>query len=275
MKRLLKNRKAYVGASLLAILMALGAAQLYLQEAVAQGKQAPRFEVDPFWPKPMPDNWVLGQTIGVSVDERDHVWIVHRGNDPALSTIPSWRSRLSGTGCASANAATRPRRYSNSTPPGNFVSAWGGPSRTGEYEWPTSNHSIVVDHKGFVWIGGNGPRRRAFLKFTRDGKFVAQYGKADARKDPASPANKPAFKADSTDMNSFGRVAKIMIDAKTNEGYVADGYLNHRVAVIDLDTGKIKRLWGAYGKPPTDEILAPYDPAAPVASSSATRFTAR
>jgi hypothetical protein len=82
MKRLFKNRKAYVGASLLAIMMALGAAQLYLQEAIAQGKQAPRFEVDPYWPKPMPNNWVLGQAIGVSVDERDHVWMVHRGSDP-------------------------------------------------------------------------------------------------------------------------------------------------------------------------------------------------
>lgn len=82
MKRLLKNRKAYVGASLLATMMALGGAQLYLQEAVAQGKQAPRFEVDPFWPKPMPNNWVLGQAIGVSVDEQDHVWMVHRGSDP-------------------------------------------------------------------------------------------------------------------------------------------------------------------------------------------------
>ena len=58
-------------------------------------------------------------------------------------------------------------------------------------------------------------------------------------------------------MDNFGRVAKIFIDPKANEGYVADGYLNHRVAVIDLDTGKIKRMWGAYGKPPTDENLPP------------------
>jgi DNA-binding beta-propeller fold protein YncE len=265
MKRLFKNRKAYVGASLLAIMMALGAAQLYLQEAVAQGKQAPRFEVDPYWPKPMPNNWVLGQAIGVSVDERDHVWMVHRGSDPGaldnteLAFPPARNGQRVGECC---NPAPPVLEFD---PAGNLVNAWGGPSRAGEYEWPTSNHSIVVDHKGFVWIGGNGPGDAHVLKFTRDGKFVAQYGKADVRKDPASPADKPAYKADSTDMNNFGRVAKIMIDAKTNEGYVADGYLNHRVAVIDLDTGKIKRMWGAYGKPPTDEVLPPYDPAAPVA----------
>jgi DNA-binding beta-propeller fold protein YncE len=265
MKRLFKNRKAYVGASLLAIMMALGAAQLYLQEAIAQGKQAPRFEVDPYWPKPMPNNWVLGQAIGVSVDERDHVWMVHRGSDPGaldpteLAFPPARNGQRVGECC---NPAPPVLEFD---PAGNLVNAWGGPSKTGEYEWPTSNHSIVVDHKGFVWIGGNGPGDAHVLKFTRDGKFVAQYGKADVRKDPTAPADKPAYKADSTDMNNFGRVAKIMIDAKTNEGYVADGYLNHRVAVIDLDTGKIKRLWGAYGRPPTDEVLPPYDPAAPVA----------
>ena len=53
-----------------------------LDRTSAQAKQAPKFEVDPFWPKPMPNNWVLGQTIGLTVDDRDHVWIIHRGNDP-------------------------------------------------------------------------------------------------------------------------------------------------------------------------------------------------
>ena len=265
MKRLFKDRKAYVGASLLAMMLALGTGQMYLQGALAQGKQAPRFEVDPYWPKPMPNNWVLGQAIGVSVDERDHVWIVHRGSDPgALDNTelayPPARNGLRVGECC--NPAPPVLEFD---PAGNLVNSWGGPSKAGEYEWPTSNHSIVVDHKGFVWIGGNGPGDAHMLKFTRDGKFVAQYGKAGAHRDPASPEDKPTFNADSNDMNNFGRVAKIMIDAKANEGYVADGYLNHRVAVIDLDTGKIKRMWGAYGKPPTDEVLPPYDPSAPVA----------
>jgi DNA-binding beta-propeller fold protein YncE len=66
-------------------------------------------------------------------------------------------------------------------------------------------------------------------------------------------------------MDNFGRVAKMFIDPKANEGYVADGYLNHRVAVIDLDSGNIKRYWGAYGKPPTDEPLGRYNPSDPPA----------
>ena len=80
--------------------------------------------------------------------------------------------------------------------------------------------------------------------------------------------------SNSLDMENFGRVAKIFIDPKANEGYVADGYLNKRVAVIDLDSGKIKRIWGAYGEPPTDANLGPYDPPRRCRASSATRCTA-
>jgi len=116
-----------------------------------------------------------------------------------------------------------------------------------------------------VWIGGNGGPDAHILKFTRDGKFVAQYGKKNARLKEGAAGAKPTFVANSMDMNNFGRVAKIFIDPKANEGYVADGYFNKRVAVIDLDSGKIKRFWGAYGAPPDDAPLGPYDPAAPVA----------
>ena len=209
-------------------MMALGAAQLYLQEAVAQGKQAPRFEVDPYWPKPMPNNSVLGQAIGVSVDERDHVWMVHRGSDPALSTLPNWRSFPRGMGSASVNAATRPRQYSNSTPPGTSSTRGAvrpRPENTSGRHRTTASSSTTRASSDRRQRAG----RRARSEIHPRGKFVAQYGKADVRKDPTAPADKPAYKADSTDMNSFGRVAKIMIDAKTNEGYVADGYLNHRV----------------------------------------------
>src|ERR1700687_5254856 len=70
------------GPILLALLFALGIAiELRPARVSAQPKneiQAPMFEVDPFWPKPLPNHWVLGPTIGVSVDVHDHVWITHR-----------------------------------------------------------------------------------------------------------------------------------------------------------------------------------------------------
>ncbi len=261
-----RNSKLYVGAAFVAILLALGAGQALLDNVSAQANQAPRFEVDPYWPKPMPNNWVLGQTIGLTVDDRDHVWLIHRGNDPGTAGLD--RTELAipmpgGPRVGECCVAAPPVLEFDAA--GNLVGSWGGPNKAGGYEWPESNHGVVIDHKGFVWIGGNGPGDSHILKFTRDGKFVAQYGKANARATKPEGGAKPGFAANSMDMNNFGRVAKMFIDPKANEAYVSDGYLNHRVAVMDLDTGKIKRMWGAYGEPPTDIALGPYDPAAPPA----------
>ena len=267
MDRVKRNSKLYVGAAFVAILLALGAGQALLDNVSAQANQAPRFEVDPYWPKPMPNNWVLGQTIGLTVDDRDHVWLIHRGNDPGTAGLD--RTELAivtpgGPRVGECCVAAPPVLEFDAA--GNLVGSWGGPNKAGGYEWPESNHGVVIDHKGFVWIGGNGPGDSHILKFTRDGKFVAQYGKANARRTASTdPTAKPGFAANSMDMDNFGRVAKMFIDPKANEAYVSDGYLNHRVAVMDLDTGKIKRMWGAYGEPPTDLALGPYDPAAPVA----------
>ena len=39
------------------------------------------------WPKPLPNHWVMGNTIGVSVDSKDHIWIIHRaGSLEAMET---------------------------------------------------------------------------------------------------------------------------------------------------------------------------------------------
>jgi DNA-binding beta-propeller fold protein YncE len=284
------KRKALAGASCLAVVAALGAGQFWSEKAVAQDAavEAPRFEVDPFWPKPMPNNWALGQTIGVAVDKDDTIWIVHRGWDPAAFDPTD----LAVPPAGSRNEGQVVGECCNPSPPimqfdqeGNLLQAWGGPSDTGEYEWPTSNHGIAVDDEGFVYIGGNGGSDAHVLKFTSDGEFVAQWGRAHARMvdaDGATVAPDPltgyagvapggaipegmSYAANSMDMESFGRVAKIDLDQEANEAYISDGYLNHRVAVLDMDSGEIKRYWGAYGKPPTDEDLGPYDPSAPVA----------
>ena len=262
MERVTKNRKLYVGAAFVAILLALGAGQALLDQTAAQAKQAPRFEVDPYWPKPMPKNWVMGMTIGVGISPDDHIWVIHRGNDVG---------NLDRTELAVVKEGAPPvGECCNPAPPvlefdqqGNLVGSWGGPSPDGKYDWPESNHGIAVDHKGFVWIGGNGQPDSHVLKFTRDGKFVAQFGKAGARAKEGAAGAKPSYAANSMDMNNFGRVAKIFIDPKANEAYLADGYLNKRVAVLDMDSGKIKRFWGAYGNPPDDTPIGPYNPSEP------------
>jgi DNA-binding beta-propeller fold protein YncE len=200
--------------------------------------------VDPLWPKPLPNNWLLGNTIGVAVDERDHVWIVHRTDTLTGGERGGTLSPATGECCTPAPPVLE---YDAA---GNVVGHWGGPGNG--YEWPASNHGIFVDHLGNVWIGGNGAADSHILKFTRDGKFVAQYGKASARMQGKNDKGEPTFVRGSHDQTSFGRVAKVTVDKARNEAYVADGYFNKRVAVLDAATGAMRRYWGAYGNKPDD-----------------------
>ena len=278
------RRNFLIGATFVVALIGLGVTERALEQAAqAQMKagQVPIFEVDPFWPKTMPNNWVFGQTIGLGIDEKDQVWIIHRGNDPANLDPTEYGNPPAGGGGGRGGAAAKPdpgappppRFYTpgpvrvseccDPAPPvvafdqaGNVVHSWGGP--TLHPDWPDSNHGIIVDAKGIVWIGGNGQPDAHILKFTREGKFVAMFGKKGARMVDGK------LVANSNDMNAFGRVAKIWIDPKANEAYVADGYFNKRVAVVDMDSGKIKRYWGAYGNKPDDSPMPRYDPKLPL-----------
>ncbi len=245
------KRELRIGASLVGLLAALGIAHALLERradaAAREALQAPLFEVDPFWPRPLPNHWLLGSAIGVAVDARDHVLIVHRGGsslnertEMSAATTPPTAQEC----CVPAPAILE------FDPAGTLVAHWGGPGEG--YEWPASNHGISVDHKGNVWIGGNDAKDAHVVKFTRDGKFLMQFGRQGKS-------------GGSHDRENFGRVAKIFVDPKQNEAYFADGYGNKRVAVIDADSGQFKRYWGAYGNPPDDADLGKYDPDAPPA----------
>jgi len=241
----------------------LGVLALSALSLPAAGPIAPRFEVDPFWPKPLPNHWVLGQTVGVAVDARDHVWIIHR---PGSLEAGEQHASTQPPIAQCCKAAPPVLEFD---PEGNLVGHWGGPGEG--YDWPVSNHGITVDYKGNVWIGGNGrdaesgrgalggtdgrssnPGFKSYadnsvLKFTRDGKFLLQIGK-------------PSHSAGSNDVENLRLPAKTFVDPKTDELYVADGYGNHRVIVFDATTGKYKRHWGAYGNRPEDTDLGPYKP---------------
>jgi DNA-binding beta-propeller fold protein YncE len=229
------------------LLATLGVGQhVFERQALAQagsGISAPRFEVDPMWPKPLPNGWYIGQTIGVWADTQDHIWIIHR-ND-SLDPIEAAADQNPPTGecCKKAPPIIEFDQE------GNVVHAWGGPGPG--YDWPDSNHGIYADSEGFVWIGGNGGTDGLVLKFTRDGKFVKQFGKK-------------GVKRDSNATDHFFQVAKVFVDDKNNEVYVADGYGNKRVVVMDSETGQFKRFWGAYGNKPDDTDLGRYNPNAPL-----------
>ena len=246
MIKVIQEHKFVCSAALVAIIVGLGTGQMVLQnkaEAQRTTVQAPMFEVDPFWPKPF--NGLLGMAIGVWVDEQDYVWIIHRSSATLHNNEKG--AELNPPIAECCRGAPPVLAFD---PEGNLVKAWGGPGPG--YEWPQSNHGIHIDYKGNVWIGGNGEKDAHILKFTKDGKFLMQVGGLGKN-------------AGSNDLENFGRVAKIWVDPQTNEAYIADGYLNKRVAVIDADTGKMKRYWGAYGNKPDDTNLGNYDPKAPPA----------
>jgi hypothetical protein len=246
MIKIITERKFVSGAVLVAAIAGLGIGQAVLQdkaEAQRTNVQAPMFEVDPFWPKPF--DGLLGMAIGIWVDEQDHVWIIHRSSATLHNNEKG--AELNPPIAECCRGAPPVLAFD---PDGKLVRAWGGPGQG--YEWPQSNHGIHIDYKGNVWIGGNGEKDAQVLKFTKDGKFLLQVGHSGKT-------------AGSNDLENFGRVAKIWVDPKTNEAYIADGYTNKRVAVIDADTGKMKRYWGAYGNKPDDTKLGNYDPKAPPA----------
>jgi len=196
--------------------------------------QIPKFEPDPSWPKPPPNNWMLGQVSGTSVDSHDHIWVLHRPR--TMEEHDRYGESGKGDCCATAPAVIEFDQT------GNVVQAWGGPGKAGSaqsYEWPDNEHGIFVDSKDNVWVTGNGDKDAQILKFTKSGKFLLQIGHHGKS-------------GGSNDTENLGRPAGVAVYA--NEVFVADGYGNRRVIVFDADTGAYKRHWGAYGKKPDDSV---------------------
>ena len=225
-----------------AVSVCLAAAAFSLLPRTASGGEVPTFAVDASWPKPLPNNWIMGQIGGITVDGQGHIWVVQRPRSLVDAEKYATMNPPRGRCCVPA-------------PPvlefdvdGNLLRSWGGPGDG--YEWVGREHGIEVDERGFVWIGGNADTDSAILKFTLDGKYLGQIGKIAPR-------------TNSNDTTQLGRPAEIAIDKDANELYVADGYGNRRVIVYDNTTLAFKRLWGAYGHTPNDDKQPPYDPAAP------------
>ena len=209
----------------------LSSAPFSAQAAQQQSRSLPTFEVDHAWPK-VPAKWKLGDASSIAIDAQDNIWVLHRPR------------------------TLKPEQAAMAAPPvivfdsaGNYVKAWGGDGDG--YEWPQREHGIYIDYKGFVWLGGNNcptnglPRVKPvaddqLLKFTQDGKFVMQIGHSNQSKGNA-------------DMQDLHRPADEWVYQPTNELFVADGYGNHRVAVFDAESGKFKRMWGAFGNKPVDD----------------------
>ena len=232
--------KSYaLGSVMLAAALAAGCAGQSGDKAAPAGAPkaagVPRFEVDPSWPR-IPEKYRLGDASSIGIDAQDNVWVLHRPR-----TLKPEQAKQAAPAILVFDSA------------GNFLRSWGGAGSG--FEWPEREHGIHIDYKGHVWVGGNNCPARGLpglkpvaddqiLKFTLDGKFVMQVGRASSSKGNADTVN-------------LRQPADVWVHRKTNELFVADGYGNHRVAVFDADTGKFKRMWGAFGNKPADSFACP------------------
>jgi len=228
----LENRGIAV---LIAAVITAGCAGQRSADTTAAARGVPVFEVDPSWPK-MPAQWKLGDASSIGIDAQDNVWVLSRPR-----TLKPDHAARAAPAILVFDAT------------GTFIKSWGG---TGSgFEWPEREHGIHVDYKGHVWLGGNNcPTRNLpglkpvgddqLLKFTQDGKFVLQIGRSTRSKGNADTLN-------------LQQPADAWVHPGTNELFVADGYGNHRVAVFDADTGRFKRMWGAFGNKPVDDYRCP------------------
>ena len=174
------------------------AAMLVAAPASSHAGDIPTFAVDASWPKPLPNNWILGQVGGITVDAQGHIWVIHRPrsltDDEKGAALNPPRSKC----CVSAPPVLE------FDADGNLLRSWGGPGEG--YEWVGREHGIEVDEKGFVWVGGNADNDNAILKFTGDGKFVMQIGKIAPSKG-------------SSDTTQLGKPAETAVDKDANEIY--------------------------------------------------------
>ena len=219
---------------------ATAAANQVAKPAAPSSQVVPRFRVDPTWEK-LPSKWLLGQVSTVFVDADNHVWVLHR---PSTAKLESGR------------VAAPPVLEFDSQ--GSLIQAWGGPGKG--YEWPNAEHGLFVDYHGYVWITGSGTDPNAgndqILKFAKDGTFVLQIGHQGQGRG-------------NTDQNNMEGPAAVSVYRKTGEVLVADGFFNRRVVVFDADTGRFKRMWGAFGNVPTDPPASmASDPAIDTAASA-------
>ncbi len=209
----------------------------------------PRYEVDASWPGELPENWILGQVAGIAVDSNDHVWLVHRPRTITAHEAAAVQNPPTADCCTPAPSVVE------FDADGQFVQAWGGPTwdqASGEWidsedDWPFNEHGIFVDAEDNVWLAGNGDADHIVLKMSRDGTRQLTIGRVGEN-------------GGSNDTERLGRPADVFVDTQAREVFVADGYLNRRVVVFNMDTGAYKRHWGAYGNEPSDDPLPAYEP---------------
>ena len=94
-----------------------------LPRSAQNAATVPQFQVDPFWPKPLPNNWLLGQVSGIATDKYDRIWVVHRPG----SLTPRERAAEQNPPEAKCCVAAPPVLLFDQS--GNLIRHWGGPGQ--------------------------------------------------------------------------------------------------------------------------------------------------
>ncbi len=192
-------------------------ATLFLLSFNLMAQDAPRFAVDPTWPRELPGKWINGQLGGVCVDAHDHIVVVDR-----------------------RNITDEEHETSEQAPPiimfdmsGDVVASWGDPDTV-----PDSLHGCSFDTDNNVWVAGNDDG--IIQKYSHEGELLIQIG-TRGRFD-TSDGTREGDRQNSSREQLFLPSA-VAVDPDNGDLYVADGYGNRRVAVFDK-TGQFLRQWG-------------------------------
>jgi hypothetical protein len=223
-------------------LLAATASERAQQPAAPAARQTavPRFRVDPFWPKPLPNRWSMQQVTGIFVDKNDHIWFVNRA-------AAADGDEIGGDGNPPRiDCCVRGPEIIELDQAGTVVNAWGGPGHIPQ--WPTALQTVIVDTQGFVWVAGTAPQD-SILKFTRDGMLVWDFGHRP-------PAGAP-FQENNQQTDVLVSKGRFQLDETAREIYLIN---QRRVLIYDMDTGAYKRGWGGHGMPLSDISNAPIPP---------------
>lgn len=178
------------------------------------------------FPMRLPPGKQVGRTVAVAVAPNGDVFFLH--NAVSGHSIPPPEARLP--------------RVVHLSSTGEFINAWGGPDQLpvadGVSQWPESYDNIEVDAEGNVWVFGWARGDSALVKFTPDGRFLHRYGQRQRYGNDAST-------------EWFGTPVSVYLNPRTRQLFIADGYNNHRVVVLNADTGKFLYSFGAFGQNPT------------------------
>ena len=216
----------------LAVVVAGVGAMVQAQQRAAA---APKYRVDPFWPKPLPNKWAMQQIVDIYVDRDDHVWTINRRVDARPDELTAATNPPRGECCVPGPEILE------FDPNGNVVNAWGGPNY--HEGWPGRLQTIAVDRQKNVYLSGTTPGD-GIIEFTRDGKFVRDFG----RRGPKIPADQVKQDNQQTAVFPPG-IGSFELDEAAREVFISDGFLNKRILVYDLDTFEFKRGWGGHGIP--------------------------